>query len=156
MTILSFTWYQVEQHRGASGAEERSAGLNVTPAELPAGVCWDQVPDPGQEESHRRHSVHGQRPGRSPGSAETPLHNGGSPIRPGAQTTTSTGKELLVIHWPYKCNIKKKKCVKIMCRKINKQKEFSFPSLVNVNLLFFLTIFLFTVSIYVFLFILNK
>lgn len=44
----------------------------------------------------------------------------------------------------------KKKCVKIMCRKINKQKEFSFPSLVNVNLLFFLTIFLFTVSIYVF------
>lgn len=43
-----------------------------------------------------------------------------------------------------------------MCRKINKQKEFSFPSLVNVNLLFFLTIFLFTVSINVFLFILNK
>lgn len=50
----------------------------------------------------------------------------------------------------------KKKCVKIMIMKINKQKEFSFPSLVNVNLLFFLTIFLFTVSIYVFLFILNK
>lgn len=43
-----------------------------------------------------------------------------------------------------------------MCRKINKQKEFSFPSLVNVNLLFFLTIFLFTVSINVFLFIVNK
>lgn len=43
-----------------------------------------------------------------------------------------------------------------MCRKINKQKEFSFLSLVNVNLLFFLTIFLFTVSIYVFLFIVNK
>lgn len=37
-----------------------------------------------------------------------------------------------------------------MIMKINKQKEFSFPSLVNVNLLFFLTIFLFTVSIYVF------
>lgn len=42
-----------------------------------------------------------------------------------------------------------------MCRKINKQKEFSFSSLVNVNLLFFLTILRFTVSLYVFLFIVN-
>ncbi len=93
-SILSFTSHQVEQHRGTGWAEERSAGLDVTPAELPAGVCWNQVPDPGQEESHRCHSIHGQRPGRSHVSAETPLHHGGSLVCPGAQTPTSTGREL--------------------------------------------------------------
>lgn len=76
----------MEQHRGAGGAEERSAGLDVAPAELPAGVRRDQVPDPGQEESHRRHPVHGQRPGGRDGAAETPLHDGRSPLSPGAQT----------------------------------------------------------------------
>lgn len=89
--VVSVMSYQVEQHCGAGGAEERSAGLNVTPAELPAGVCRDQVPDPGQKKSHRCDSVHGQRPGRGHGSAETPLHNGRSTICPGAQTVASTG-----------------------------------------------------------------
>lgn len=86
--------YQVEQHRGVGGAEERSAGLDVTPAELPAGVCRDQIPDPGEKESHRRHPVHGQRPGRRDGSAETPLHHGGSPLCPGAQTAAPTSMQM--------------------------------------------------------------
>jgi len=93
-SVLVVTSYQVEQHCGAGGAEERPAGVHATPAELPAAVCRDQVPDPGQEESHRRHSVRGQRPGRSPCSAETPLHHGRSPVGPGAQTAASTGWEL--------------------------------------------------------------
>lgn len=84
----------MEQHRGVGGAEERSAGLNVAPAELPAGVCRDQIPDPGEEESHRRHPVHGQRPGGGDGSAETPHHHGGSPLCSGAQTAAPTGMQI--------------------------------------------------------------
>lgn len=81
----------MEQHRGAGGAEEGPAGLHAASAELPAGVRRDQVPDPGEEESHRRHAVHGQRFRRSPGSAEASVHHGRSFSRPGAQTPASTG-----------------------------------------------------------------
>lgn len=82
---------QMELHRGAGRAEKRSAGLDVAPAELPAGVRRDQVPDPGEEESHRRHPVHGQRPGGRDGAAETPLHHGGSPLSAGAQAAAPAG-----------------------------------------------------------------
>lgn len=85
----------MEQHRGAGGAEEGPAGLHAAAAELPAGVCGDQVSDPGQEEGHRRHAVHGQRPGRSHGAAEASVHHGGGAVGAGAQTAAPAGQGFL-------------------------------------------------------------